>query len=96
MTPPQVVSRRRGADPGGYLVWKRVPTVVRPHKSCGCRKLPRLKEGGCQIIISSQRGAVTVLNINNLDEITVSRLKIILMTPNNISLVGSHMMKQRN
>ena len=60
---------------GGYLVWKRVPTVVRPRKSCDCRKVQWLKMGGCQIIISSKRGAVTVLNVNNLDQITVADLK---------------------
>ena len=60
---------------GGYLVWKRVPTVVRPRKSCGCRKVQRLKMGGCQIITSSKRGAVTVLNVNKLHQITVADLK---------------------
>ena len=37
--------------PGGYSVWKRVPTVDRVLRSCGCREQTMLKKGGCPVII---------------------------------------------
>ena len=36
--------------------------------------------GGCQVIISSQRLAVTVLNVNISDQVIVGCFQIILMT----------------
>ena len=40
-----------GHSQGGYLVWKKVPTAVRPLRSCGFSELTWTKNGGCQVII---------------------------------------------
>ena len=45
---------------GGVLVWKRVPTAVRPPRRCGCCDPRWLKKGGCPLIIFDKRGAVRV------------------------------------
>ena len=42
-------------SPGGYSVWKRVPTVDRMSRSCGCLEQTMLKKGGCPVIISDYR-----------------------------------------
>ena len=36
----------------GYSVWKRVLTVDRVLRSCGCREQTMLKKGGCPVIIN--------------------------------------------
>ena len=41
--------------PEGYPVWKRVPTVDRVLRSCGCCKQTMLKKGGCPVIIDDYR-----------------------------------------
>ena len=41
--------------PGGYSVRKRVPTVERVLRSCGCREQTMLKKGGCPVIIDDSR-----------------------------------------
>ena len=71
--------RSVGLDPGGggYSVWKRVPTAVRPLTSCGCREPRWLKKGGCRVIISSKRGAVIVLIANIVDQKTIIFVLII-------------------
>ena len=52
---------------GGYSVWKRVPTAVRPSKSFGCRDLTWTKKEGSPVIESSHAGAVLFLNVTILD-----------------------------
>ena len=45
-----------GYEPGGgYSVWKRVPTVDRVPRSCGCRGQTMQKKGGCPVIIDGYR-----------------------------------------
>ena len=69
-----------------------------PLWSCGCRELTWLKQGGCQVSISSQRVAVTVLNVNILDQ-DVSNSWMFSDYFNgsqNYTLVGSHVIKRRN
>ena len=42
-------SKKEGRGPGGgggYSVWKRVPSAVRPLESGGCRDPRQLKKGG--------------------------------------------------
>ena len=42
-------------SPGGYLVCKRVLTVDRMPRNCGCREQTILKKGGCPVIINDNR-----------------------------------------
>ena len=57
-------SGERARGGGGYSVWKRVPTAVRPLRSGGCRDPRWLKRGGCPLIILYSRGAVRVFASN--------------------------------
>ena len=90
---------RRGTLPpgkgggGGYSVCKRVPTAIWLLRGGGCRDTRWLKKGGCQC---SQRVAVTVLNVNILEQMIVSWLQIIFNDSHKYTLVGSHMINQRN
>ena len=47
-------NQRGGGGGGGGLLWKRVPTAVRPLESRGCRNLRQLKKrgGGGAVLIS--------------------------------------------
>ena len=61
---------------GGYTVWKRVLTAVRPPRSGGCRNPRWLKKGGCPLIILYKRGAVRVFESNILHHITIVCIQI--------------------
>ena len=63
LTPNLPALEARGGG-GGYSVWKRVPTAVRPPRSCGCSDPRWLKKGGCSLIIFDKRGAVRVFAFN--------------------------------
>ena len=56
---------------GGYSVCKRVPIVVQPLRSGGCRNARWLKKGYYPLVILYDKGAVRVFTSNILHQITI-------------------------